>query len=73
MSDLELLVSRLDAGLIRYDPHLDEVHRSLVLLADVQPPGVVLLRVQDPSARAHALCQARVDDACMTHRVLVHE
>ena len=52
--DLELLVARSDAGLVGNHPHLHEVNRVAMGLAG-NPPGVVLLRVQDASAGTHPL------------------
>src|SRR4051795_12088643 len=71
--DLELLVAGGDAALVGDDPHLDEMHRVAVGVAALQPPGVVLLAVQDPGAGAHPLGQARVDDAVVPGGVLVHQ
>src|SRR4051812_43334256 len=71
--DLVLLVAGSDAALVRHDPHLDEVHLLAVLVAAVQPPGVVLLAVQDPGAGAHPLGQAGVDDAVVPGGVLVDQ
>ena len=76
--DLELLVTGCDAGFVGHDPHLDEVDRIGVLVGvltgdAVQSPRVVLLRVQDSGAGAHALGQSGVDDAGVAHRILVHQ
>src|SRR5208282_1046889 len=50
-----------DLGLVRDDPHLNEVQRP----AGVRVPGrlVVLLRVPDAGAGGHALRHVGVDDA----------
>ena len=75
--DLELLVAGIDAALVRHDPHLHEVHRvamrDVILPRASQPPGVVLLAVQDAGARAHPLGQARVDHPRVALGVLVHQ
>src|SRR3954470_15010840 len=71
--DLELLVAGDDAALVGHGPHLDEVHRIAVLVAALQPPGVVLLAVLDPGAGAHPLGQTRIDDAVVARGVLVHQ
>jgi len=57
--------------------HLHEVHRVGVdgtgLIRVGQPPGVVLLAVQDAGARAHPLGQAGVDHAGVALGILVHQ
>jgi hypothetical protein len=71
-----------DAGLVRHHPHLDEVHRIGVRgvgrtgtgrTGTSQPPGVVLLAVQDAGACAHPLGQAGVDHAGVALGILMHQ
>src|SRR3954453_10086904 len=71
--NLQLLVARGDPVLVGHDPHLDEVHWVAVGVAALQPPGVVLLAVQDAGAGAHPLRQARIDDAVVAGAVLVDQ
>src|SRR5688500_2163047 len=71
--DLQLLVARGDAALVGHDPHLHEVDGLVVAVAAGEPPGVVLLRVEDAGAGAHPLGQPGVDDAGVTGGVLMDE
>jgi hypothetical protein len=69
--ELQLLVSGHDLGLIRHDPHLNQVQRLAGVWVHGRP--VVLLRVPDTGSGGHALGQVGIDDAVVALRVLMNQ
>ena len=63
--DLVLLIAGGDAGLVRYHPHLHEMHWLRGRL--------ILFRMQDSATCRHALCQARVDHSAIAGGILMRQ